>query len=197
MNAGPTSERVYLALKRHVLSLDVRPGDRLDPGLLAETLAASVTPVRDALNVLTGEGLVETRTSSGFRLPLIDAPALQDLHRWLLDVAMLSLTARRGSPPRLEPDEAGYLGRVEALFATLGAWSGNAEHGRAIAAANDRLRAARRVEADLLPVAEAGVQAVIDHLQGGDVRALRGALVRLTRQCQRAAPAVVRALYGR
>jgi hypothetical protein len=147
--------------------------------------------------VLTGEGLVETRTSSGFRLPLIDAPALHDLHRWLLDLATLSLTARRASPPRLEPDEAGYAGRIEALFATLGGWSGNAEHARAIAAANDRLRAARRVEAELLPAAEAGVQTAIDHLQGGDARAVRSALVRLTRQCQRAAPAVVRVLYGR
>jgi DNA-binding GntR family transcriptional regulator len=46
--------------------------------LLAEQLSASVTPVRDALNTLTGEGLVEP-PGGGFHLPPLDEPGLRDM----------------------------------------------------------------------------------------------------------------------
>ncbi|MGK4455738.1 GntR family transcriptional regulator, partial [Klebsiella pneumoniae] len=59
MNSGPTAERVHEALKRRIMGREFRPGDRLDPAVLAAPLSSSVTPVRDALHLLTGEGLVE------------------------------------------------------------------------------------------------------------------------------------------
>lgn len=83
MNSGFTSERVYSALKRRLLSSEFKPGDRLDPALLSETLSSSVTPVRDVLNILRGEGLVETRTGEGFFRPLLTAPDLEDLYSTL------------------------------------------------------------------------------------------------------------------
>jgi DNA-binding GntR family transcriptional regulator len=92
VNAGPTSERVYAALKRLILARRFRPGEKLDPGRLADALGSSVTPVRDALHLLTGEGLVEMRTSDGYAIPLIDEPGLRDLYRW--SAAVLQLAAR-------------------------------------------------------------------------------------------------------
>src|SRR3546814_5703166 len=79
MNSGHTAERVYDAIKQRIMAHEFRPGDRLDPAVLAELLASSVTPVRHALHMLAGEGLVEARTSGGFHLPSIDEPGLEDL----------------------------------------------------------------------------------------------------------------------
>src|SRR3546814_14778609 len=79
---------------------ELRPGDRLDPAVLAELLASSVTPVGDALHMLAGEGLVEARTSGGFHLPSIDEPGLEDLYAWAGEVAALAIRAwPRGKPP--------------------------------------------------------------------------------------------------
>src|SRR3546814_94230 len=73
---------------------------RSDPAVLAELLASRVTPVRDALHMLAGEGLVEARTSGGFHLPSIDEPGLEDLYAWAGEVAALAIRAwPRGKPP--------------------------------------------------------------------------------------------------
>ena len=91
MNAGPTSERIYIALKQLIFERRFRPGEKLDPGRLADELGSSVTPVRDALHVLAGEGLIETRISEGYALPLIDEPGLKDLYRWCSGVFQLAV----------------------------------------------------------------------------------------------------------
>src|SRR3546814_20892343 len=75
-------ERVYDAIKQRIMAHEFRPGDRLDPAVLAELLASSVTPGRDALHMLAGEGLVEARTSGGFHLPSIDEPGPEDVSAW-------------------------------------------------------------------------------------------------------------------
>ena len=56
MNAGPTAERVYDTLKRAMMERRFRPGDRLDPAMLAEDLNSSTTPVREALDRLDRGG---------------------------------------------------------------------------------------------------------------------------------------------
>ena len=78
--AGPTAERIYEALKAYILRGAFRPGARLDPAALAESLNSSVTPVRAGLNILVGEGLVETGTGEGFHLPLVDEPVTSFQH---------------------------------------------------------------------------------------------------------------------
>lgn len=95
MNSGATAERVHEALKRRIMGREFRPGDRLDPAVLAAPLSSSVTPVRDALHLLTGEGLVETRTSGGFHIPALDEPALKDLYDWSAELLALAI---RGWP---------------------------------------------------------------------------------------------------
>jgi len=49
MNSGQTSERVYHAVKDGLLSGVYRPGERLEPALLAHGRSSSATPVRVVL----------------------------------------------------------------------------------------------------------------------------------------------------
>lgn len=52
-------------LREGILSLTFRPGERLDVKALAEQLGVSPTPVKDAVNRLAAEGLIEIHPRSG------------------------------------------------------------------------------------------------------------------------------------
>ncbi|WP_298674300.1 GntR family transcriptional regulator [uncultured Sphingomonas sp.] len=155
MNAGVTSERVYDALKRRIQRGEFRPGIRLDPAAFTETLSASVTPIRDALHLLAGEGLVDSRTSDGFHIPAIHEIGLRDLYIWTAQLLGVGIGARRG--PHVEALPADATGNTDnivddtaRLFAMIAGRSGNIEHRGAIASANARLHVARLVEGQVI-----------------------------------------------
>lgn len=201
MNSGATSERVYDALKQRIMTNAFRPGDRLDPSVLAETLASSVTPVRDALHLLTGEGLVETRTSDGFHLPRVDAPALQDLYDWNADVVGLALRNPRSKPAAggvstlFSEDPRDAADQAATIFTAVAHRSGNIEHRRAIASVNDRLHAARRVEHLVLDGVADELTRLKAALAAGIVGETLREIVRYHRRRQRSAAEIARTLY--
>lgn len=59
------TEYVYDALKRKILSYELRPEQRLDVSLISEQLGVSRTPVKDALQRLSAQGLIEIRPRKG------------------------------------------------------------------------------------------------------------------------------------
>jgi DNA-binding GntR family transcriptional regulator len=59
------SDSVFDILRENILGRGFRPGDRLDVRALADQLGVSATPVKDAINRLAVEGLVEIRPRSG------------------------------------------------------------------------------------------------------------------------------------
>ena len=196
MNSGATSERVYDALKRRILDRAYRPGDRLDAAVIGEALNSSVTPVRDALHVLSGERLIDARTSEGFHLPPLDAPALEDLYQWNAQVLDIAIRCWRPPPyPALPPPLAEPADQTAALFAALAGRSTNAEHHQGIASLNDRLHAIRITEGEVLAGGDEERAGLLDAAEHGDGRGLRSALGRYHRQRHRHAAAIVRALY--
>lgn len=151
MNSGVTTERVYETVKAMLIGRGVRPGARLDPQAFATALGSSVTPVRDALHVMTGEALVETRLHEGFYAPNIDGPGLRDLYAWNLEILRLALRAgaRRGEFLLRPAETENAADQIGALFMAVAERSSNVEHARAIRQTNDRLHAARLIEASL------------------------------------------------
>jgi DNA-binding GntR family transcriptional regulator len=196
VNSGQTADRVYEALKQRVCNRGFRPGARLDPAHLSSELVSSVTPVRDALNRLTGERLVETRASDGFHLPQIDAPMLQDLYDWSIET--LALAMRRW-PERIEvrehPPGASSAARARALFGEIGRLSANAEHGAAIASVSDRLNAARICEPLVFDDCPDELARIATALAADRRSELRTALATYHRRRRRIAADIVRALY--
>lgn len=59
------NEAVHAALKQAILSSLLRPGERLNVPDLAEQLGVSLTPVRNAVQLLAADGLIEVRPRSG------------------------------------------------------------------------------------------------------------------------------------
>ena len=66
------SQMLYDSLRDRVLSLELAPGAPLSRAEIAETYGVSQTPVRDALQRLEAEGLVETFPQSRTLVAKID-----------------------------------------------------------------------------------------------------------------------------
>lgn len=197
MNPGATSERVFDALKRDILSGNVAPGQKLEPAALAERVNSSVTPVRDALHRLAGEGLVEMRASDGFHLPFVTEPGLRDLYSWNAELLRMLVHAW---PKRRAPIKADALpadiGRATATFFELFAGSSsNREHVHQVEIANDRLATARIAERRAFPNLEAELRAMAAAFDNDGPADLLKLVAAYHRRRLRATPAIVRALY--
>jgi len=199
VNSGATSERVYDALKRRILTRSYRPGDRLEPVALADDLGSSATPVRDALHLLTGERLIETRPGGGFYLPLIDEPALEDLYGWVAQLLLLALRKWPDSAMRSATgksvDDTDAASAAADLFGRIAGQSGNIEHALAVHSTSDRLHAARLAEAGLFDDWRDELAQLEAVFMAGDLPLLRRRLVAYHRRRHRAAAMIVRTLY--
>lgn len=59
------NDAVHSALRQAILTSALRPGERLNIAELAEQLRVSLTPVRNAVQLLAAEGLIDVRPRSG------------------------------------------------------------------------------------------------------------------------------------
>lgn len=90
-------DRVIEELRQAILSRRLKPGERLVEGRLAEELGVSRNPVREAIRVLTTEGLVEVTARRGASvLAMTDEEARETIEvRALLEGQNARLAARR------------------------------------------------------------------------------------------------------
>lgn len=200
MNAGPTSVRMYDAIRLRLRQRRYRPGTRIDPAAFADELGSSPTPVRDALHILAGEGFITAGPSGGFTTPVVDEPGLIDLYRWTEDILQLSLKKVRQQPSHSNSVRAGthsenLIERTEALFLRIAERSGNIEHGRALVHANARLFGPRLAEAKLVPDAEDELAAIADCVERWDGNGQRRLLQRYTKRREGIAAMIVRQMY--
>lgn len=158
MNAGSTMERVYLDLKARIVGGAYPPGSRLDPFHLAKRLAASPTPVREALHRLSGERIIDSWHQEGFRQPIYAEADLCDLYHWasaLIALALRdpSLTQSESKPtlPTMEVED--YPARVARLFRSVALLAGNREIRLAIVNMIERTEFIRSAEARTDPSA--------------------------------------------
>ena len=96
--ASVTSKsRIYRELRRSIIVERRQPGERLDPEALAASYGTSVTPVRDALQMLSQEGLVTIKPRSGYFVTHLTLKQLRDLleMREILEVAAVERAAVR------------------------------------------------------------------------------------------------------
>lgn len=74
MQAGGTaSAKAYLALERLIVTLELAPGTVVTERVLIERLSLGRTPVREAIQRLTWEGLLEVRPRAGIVVAPLNA----------------------------------------------------------------------------------------------------------------------------
>ena len=103
---GNAVTHAYRQLGRHLIDGDILPGERLNESALSRQLEVSRTPLREALNRLVGEGVVDQRAGSGFARSQPDpaeAEALRTTRHALLTIALHQACA---------PDHVPVLRRV-------------------------------------------------------------------------------------
>jgi DNA-binding GntR family transcriptional regulator len=113
---GATSkDKIYKELRRSIIMGYRRPGERLGVDDLAQQYGTSVTPVRDALQMLDQEGLITIKPRSGYFVARITLKQLRDLLelREILELASVEQAAMRITDEELEQlarVHSGYTG---------------------------------------------------------------------------------------
>jgi DNA-binding GntR family transcriptional regulator len=183
---------IYIALRRLIITGHHKPGERFDVETIAKQYNTSVTPVRDALQMLSQEGLVNIKPRSGYFVSHTTLKQLRDLLdlRRVLEIASIERAAGRIQEEQiaeLSRVHAGYVGDDDEAYDRytdenrlfhylLARASGNNELAETVGRLHDRL-------ARFMVLRHAGKtmedthQKIIDALKIHDVEAARRALL--------------------
>ncbi len=157
------AEQVYADLKAQLQAFRLLPGDRFSEAELGARLGVSRTPVREALQRLRTEGLLDVDSKNGWSVQAINFKQLEQLYdlRVVLEVASVArLCAKAEAAPELEALKAIWLlpsaerssdgsevgAWDEQFHATLVRAAGNAEIARVHWDVTERIRIVRRLD---------------------------------------------------
>lgn len=98
------TERIYQQIKQDIFTFRLLPGDRFSENEIAERVAASRTPVREALSRLQREGFVEVSFRSGWQVKPFDFNQFEQLYdvRIVLELAAVKKLCEMEDSSRLE-----------------------------------------------------------------------------------------------
>lgn len=162
---APLSEQVYEQIKRDVADFKLVPGDRFTENEISLRLGVSRTPVREALQRLQQEGLVEVLFRNGWRVLPFDFDKFEQLYdlRMVIEttaVQRICADDKRVDRAVLDKLSAIWLVPVderssdmrevaqwdEEFHASLVAAAGNAEMARVHRDVTERIRIIRRLD---------------------------------------------------
>jgi DNA-binding GntR family transcriptional regulator len=148
MNQAPvdsTSKSViYKKMRRSIIMGQRESAERLNIEEIAHEYNTSVTPVRDALQMLSHEGLVVIKPRSGYFVATITLKQLRDLLdiRRILELSAVERAATRITPEQiqeLESVHAGYTGDDDESYDRYTDENRNFHHLLAKASGNNEL----------------------------------------------------------
>lgn len=101
-------ERVYLRIRQALINSEFKPGQVLTIRELAQRLGTSIMPVREALQKLTVERVLELLPTRSVRVPVLSAEEFAQIceARMLLEGHMARLAAERATAEELARIEA-------------------------------------------------------------------------------------------
>ncbi|HEY3122128.1 MAG TPA: GntR family transcriptional regulator, partial [Vicinamibacteria bacterium] len=110
-------EFVYSTLREAIMRCDLKPGERLVIDELARQLEVSAIPVREALQLLQSEGLVQSVPHVGATVATISHESIREVFTVLEG---LEIVATRGAAERAQPEDIEALsGIVEGMDQAL------------------------------------------------------------------------------
>jgi GntR family transcriptional regulator, rspAB operon transcriptional repressor len=108
-NYPDLGERVYEAVRDQIVTCELAPGSPLPVVDLARQFGVSLTPVRDALNRLAAEGLVEDVARKGYFVARLDSEDIVDL---LHARRLIELAAVEEGIDRIQPEQLTEMKRL-------------------------------------------------------------------------------------
>ncbi len=165
MSRTSLAERIHAQLKDDIFEFRLMPGDRFSEGEVAARMAASRTPVRQALHRLQREGFLEVHFRSGWQVRPLDFAQFDELYelRIVLEleaVRRLCLRPTGEHPPALRMLERTWMVRNderlqdgaivsrldEAFHCQLLEAAGNREMARVHREVSEKIRILRRLD---------------------------------------------------
>ena len=154
-SGGTSKTLIYKDLRRSIGVGHRKPGERLDLDELSKSYGTSITPARDALQMLSQEGLVTIKPRSGYFVTHVTLKRLRDMLnlREILEVASIELAVVRITEEQLkqlehvhagytdEEDESyiRYMSENRTLHCLIAEASGNQELAETLGRLHDRL----------------------------------------------------------
>ncbi|MEP3114528.1 GntR family transcriptional regulator [Nisaea sp.] len=150
-------EEAYVRLKERAVNFQFRPGERINEIGLSRELAVSRTPLREALNRLVTEQLIDFKPGLGFFCRELDPRSVYELYelREILELAAVRKTCESASDAELKAlnddllaNGLTYVGntvrevteRDEAFHVAIAELSGNHELALHLRQINQRIR---------------------------------------------------------
>lgn len=111
-------EKAIIGLRSLILSGEFDAGSRLPEVALAERLGISRTPLRQAMDRLSAEGLLERMSSGGCRVARFDLDDINDAIelRGVIEGTAARLAAERGAKPKLLVEAKAVLDQIDAAL---------------------------------------------------------------------------------
>lgn len=106
-------ERVYHTIRQWIIDGTLEPGERLNDVELAKYFSVSRTPVREALQLLGEQKLVQVVPSSGTYVSPIDEEDMRHVYQLLVSLQLLALEL---ALPRLTPENLARLAALNETF---------------------------------------------------------------------------------
>ncbi len=103
------SDGVADRIRELIVSGSLEPGQRITEADISASFGVSRTPVREALRLLAGEGLVEPRTSGGFAVTSVRSSDVEGIYS--VRSALEGLIAKDAAG-RLNPEELAALEQI-------------------------------------------------------------------------------------
>jgi len=199
------SALLYQQVRRALQSGRYLPGQRIDPGSLAEEFRTSPTPVRFALYRLVGEGLIDDHARNGLHVPLLTELALRELYDWMeyLLLTACDLVASRADAQLRRADDTPVDNRGDVvkgtwqLFDAIAGAAGFRPLHQAVKQANDRLAPVRRAKRGLIDHPDEELAELSGYWQDRDIPALKAGLRDYHARRKRLVPRIVALLVDR
>ncbi|MBA1335745.1 MAG: hypothetical protein HPY66_1372 [Firmicutes bacterium] len=101
---------VYDVIKNKILSCEYQPGQLVSEKEIVEELNTSRTPVREAINILNGQGLLKVIPKKGMQISPLSIKRMKEIY----DVRMLlEPVAVRQAIKHIKPDDIKYLTELD------------------------------------------------------------------------------------
>ena len=156
------ADQAYARIKQMIFDFALMPGDRCSESELAQRLAVSRTPLRQALQRLEREGFLQVLPKIGWQVAPLDFDTFDELYdlRVLIECyaaqrlaeaeerpALAALAEVWLVPPAERLDDGALVGRLDEQFhAQLVQGSGNREMARLHRELTERIRIIRRLD---------------------------------------------------
>lgn len=79
LTEGSATQRAYVALRRMIVTGELKPGEKLKIDGLRKRLDTGASPIREALSLLTSDNLVERLDQRGFRTAEVSSANFQEI----------------------------------------------------------------------------------------------------------------------